>query len=599
MDPLVTIVITSYNYGAHVGDAVRSALTQTHRNLEVLVLDNASTDDSVAVVEGFAGDPRLRLIVQDQNVGIQRNHNDGLRLARGEYVLLLAADDVLLPTAVEDILAYRRAHPDVDMVYASVAVMDRDGKINYYFDHPSFDGAASYVGRNELASLLTRDNNMYLPTMLFPKAMLEELGYMDESLEIVLDYEYGLRIAAAGKKFGFFSKPEALIRFHGENRSGVKNFVKTGKQLREFSILLERYTQPQYHDVLAGYGPLLLAMINRKVAEIQAPFPADFAAMRPELEPLVKRAIASISAVPSISARTLGGEGLISVVLPYSGRMGPLQRALASLAAQDYPHWEAVLVADQTHDPSGLIAAMGLSDRVRVAQTSRTSSGPGRARNLGLMNARGEIVAYLDDDNRFELGYFAALARAFADPVVNVTVGRSRLAVLADNGDAYTVEETELGLAPDGGVSYVSPYLPLDAVAHRRVCVSPAGLLFHPQLMVLEDWEFLIRLNKQYAFTPLETPACVLCAELLLPGGQLFGRRTSAQWSEFATRVQDVYNGHPARSPAENQQRAAYAASLQQVIQRGMNGLGNPIEIVAFVLGLCGATVPPAAAAAT
>lgn len=588
-DPLVTIVITSYNYGAYVGDAIRSALGQTYPNIEVLVLDNASTDDSLEVIGSFS-DERLRVVVQPQNVGIQRNHNDGFRLARGEYVLLLAADDMLFPSLIEDMLAYRRANPDVDIVYASVAIADRDGKITHYFDHPSFDGADSYVGRNELASLLTRDNNMYLPTTLFSRKLLDEMGLLDESLEIVLDYEYDLRLAGAGKKFGFFSKPEALIRFHGQNRSGVARFVKSGKQLREFCTLLERYTQPRYHRFLAGYRAELRSMIERKVAEIQVPFPREFEELRSELEPYVLRALASIDTVPAVGEDTLRGEGLISVIVPYAGRLGALQRALASLAAQDYPNWEGIIVVDGASDPAGLIAAMGMDDRMRIARTSRIATGPGAARNIGLMGARGEIVTYLDEDNRFELGYLAAVAAEFANPDVCVTVGRSRLAVVADNGDVHRVFETDFGTLADGNVSWVSNRLPLNAIAHRRFCVSPT-VLFHRGLNVLEDWEFLIRLNRSYPFKRLDGPACVLCFDVKLDGHQVYGRRTSAQWSEFATRLQDVYNAYPPRNDRERQLRAGYAAGLQGVIQRGVNGLGNPDEVANFVLALAGPAV--------
>ena len=97
--PLVTIVITSYNYGRTVGEAIASALGQSYENIEVLVLDNASTDDSVEVTRAIR-DPRLRIVARKSNIGIQKNHNDGIARARGEYVVFLSADDLLLPNLV-------------------------------------------------------------------------------------------------------------------------------------------------------------------------------------------------------------------------------------------------------------------------------------------------------------------------------------------------------------------------------------------------------------------------------------------------------------------------------------------------------------------
>jgi len=591
MDPLVTIVITSYNYGRYVGEAIRSALAQTYSNLEILVLDNASTDDSLEVIRSFR-DERLRLVVHPENIGLQANHNAGLRLAKGEFVLLLAADDRMLPTLVADIIDYRRAHPQVDVVYASVAIVDDAGKILLGFEHGSFDGADSYEGRNELASLLARDNNMYLPTTMFDKKLFDELGYFDESL-VLCDYEFDLRMAGAGKRFGFFAKPEALIRFHGNNASGVKNLVATGRQLREFCTILTRFTQPEYHQQLAGYGPELAAMVSRKIEEFRGPFPAEFAAVQAEFEAPVRATLDSIATVPAIGERTLRGEGLISVVVPYTGRLGSLQRALQSLQGQEYPHWEAIVVNDGAPDPSGLMFAMGLSDRVRMARTRRIAHGPAGARNLGLGCARGEIVAYLDEDNRFEPGYLGALAAAFANPSVSVTVGETRLAVVAENGDVYEVVEAGDGLMPDGTVSRVSNRQALNAVAHRRSCIGKIGV-FHRGLALLEDWEFLLRLNAAYPFVRLGHAACVACVQIGLTGHHLLGRTDSVGWSEFGNRLQDIYRGYAPRNERENAARSAYAGGLQSVIQQGMNGRTSPAEVLRFLVALAGpATLDP------
>ena len=592
MDPLVTIAIPSYNYGQYIGEAIRSALGQTYRNLEVLVLDNASTDDSVAVVRSF-DDERVRLIVQPENVGLARNHNDCLRNARGDFVSILASDDRLLPTYVSDVLAFRASHPGVDIAYTSVGITDASGQVLYYFDHPNFDFALSYSCRNELASLLTRDNNMYMTTTLFPRGIFDELGFLDESLGVLLDYEFDVRMAGAGKKFGFLSKPEALIRFHGDNRSGVNRFVKTGNQLREFCSILSKYAQEPFHDALAGYNAELLAMVNNKVNEMQVPFPAEFEAQKPELEPRVKSTSAALARIPAISQATLRGEPLISVVVPYSGRLGYLQRALESLAGQEYGKWEAVVVADRCPDPSPLIAWLGLEDRVHVAETSRKSSGPSAARNLGLGCVNGEVVTYLDDDNRFEYGYFNVLAKAFADPGTAVTAGRSRLAVTDANGDVFATAETDFGLWPDGSVSRVSNRLPLNAVAHRRSCLVNAGPgPFHRGLMVLEDWEFLIRLGRAYRFVPLDVPAVVLCVDVMLREAQVFGRRSSAEWSEFVARLQDIYRGHAPANEADARAREVYAAGLQTIIQVGVNGGGHVGKLLEYARALAGPRAP-------
>ncbi|MEO9170189.1 MAG: glycosyltransferase [Candidatus Baltobacteraceae bacterium] len=586
MNPLVTIVITSYNYGSCIGDAIRSALDQTYKHIEVLVLDNASTDNSVEVVRSFT-DARIRLVTRPETIGIQRNHNDGIKEAKGDFIVFLSADDMLLPTLVEDVLDYRAKHPDIDIVYASAIIMDGEKHFSGYFDQPSFDGAETYYGRHEFASLLTRDSAMYLPTILFPRHVFEELGPMNETLEIVLDYEYGIRMASAGKRFAFISRPGALIRFHGENRSGVKNFVKTGKQIREFCSLLTWYTEPKYHQQLAGWRRELEAMVENKIREFQTPFPQEFALQQGELQPLIDTARASIAAVPAIGDAVLRGEGVISVVMPFSGRIGPFQRSLLSLQAQNYDRWEAVVVADSTFDPSDVIAHMGMSEKVRVSSL-RSRHGINHARNLGIGGATGEIVAYLDEGNCFAPEHLTTLAAAFARPSTQVTIASSRLVITSAKDEALVAVPIASGTraAP---VSRVSNRLPLNAVAHRRSCLSAAGGSFNRQLGVLDDWEFLLRLSAGFAFTPVESTVdtCVRVVPLDHP---VFGRRDTRGWTEFGSLVNDIHKAYPAHDAAEAAAQAQYAAGLQAIINRGVAGYGSPDEIAEFALGVLGMT---------
>ncbi|MGC2128765.1 MAG: glycosyltransferase [Candidatus Aquilonibacter sp.] len=582
----MTIVITSYNYGEYVADAIRSALAQTYENIEVLVLDNASTDNSVEIISAFTGDKRLRLIARDQNVGIQRNHNDGIDEARGEFVVFLSADDMMLPSLVSDIMAERRKRPNVDLVYASVLIIDGNGKVHGYFDHPQFDGADSYYGRNEFAKLLTRDSCMYLPTMLFPKRVFDKLGKLDESLTVVLDYEYDIRMASSGLTFSFFAKPEALIRFHGENRSG-QTFVKSGGQLREFGILLERYTQPRYHEQLAGYRHELLAMVDRKIQEIGAVYPTEYNELRSELDPYVERAKASIAELPDIGNAVLRGEGMIGVAMAFSGRMNCLHRALLSLKAQTYTKWEAVVACDGTFDPEGLIGAMGLSDRVRVTRLRREARGTGAARNAALHGLNAEIIAYLDDDDWLAPEYFANLAARFSDPAVNATIGRAPLGVYTRNDGVVWVSDRDFASHAAGRVSWVSNRAPLGAVAHRRFALPIVGY-FRPELPVLEDWEFLMRLTRAFPLHDLNADACTIGVDAFLEGHRVFSRRTSAGWTEYAQQLQALYNAYPVTSESESSARTAYQQSLEGVIRRGVNGIGNVSEVAYFVEALAG-----------
>lgn len=112
-EPLVTIIVPTYNYGAYVERAVASCLAQTHPALDIVVIDDGSTDDTASVLHRFG--ERIRLFLQP-HAGVSAARNRGLAEARGEFVSFLDADDWLTPDSVALRLAALQAHPDVDVV---------------------------------------------------------------------------------------------------------------------------------------------------------------------------------------------------------------------------------------------------------------------------------------------------------------------------------------------------------------------------------------------------------------------------------------------------------------------------------------------------
>jgi glycosyltransferase involved in cell wall biosynthesis len=112
MTPRVTVLTTLYNKGAFVEDAVRSVLAQTFSDFELLVVDDVSTDDGPDRVRRF-DDPRVRIIVNPVNLGRAGAANQGFAAARGEYIAVLDADDVMMPDRLAVQVAFLDAHPEV------------------------------------------------------------------------------------------------------------------------------------------------------------------------------------------------------------------------------------------------------------------------------------------------------------------------------------------------------------------------------------------------------------------------------------------------------------------------------------------------------
>jgi glycosyltransferase involved in cell wall biosynthesis len=111
-DPVLSVVLPTYNCERYIAECLESILSQTFRDFEVLVIDDCSTDSTVAIVEGF-GDCRIRLLQKPLHSGYTRSLNLGIDCARGEFLARIDGDDICLPTRFEEQIDYLRSNPDV------------------------------------------------------------------------------------------------------------------------------------------------------------------------------------------------------------------------------------------------------------------------------------------------------------------------------------------------------------------------------------------------------------------------------------------------------------------------------------------------------
>ena len=178
---LVSAVIPTFNYGHFVGDAVESALGQTYPHLEVIVVDDGSTDDTQRVLSRFGS--RIRYVYQN-NRGLSAARNTGIRLANGDWVALLDADDVWHPQKTEVQLAAGQSAPDVGLI----------GSLPTTVLPPALDAAPS------IRALSVRDFLLSIRTgpsgTLIRRTCFDAVGLFDESLKSIEDRDMWLRIAA-------------------------------------------------------------------------------------------------------------------------------------------------------------------------------------------------------------------------------------------------------------------------------------------------------------------------------------------------------------------------------------------------------------------
>lgn len=212
--PLVSVVTANYNAAPYLRDAIRSVLGQTLASLELIVVDDRSTDASVAIVEQEAAlDPRVRLIVQDANAGPGAARNRALQAARGRWVAVFDSDDLMAPDRLASLVERAEAE-GADVVVDNVMVFE-DGSdapwrpllAGREFAQGRWIEPADYIACNQLYA--RRPGLGYLKPLIRAEA-LAGVRYR-EPLRVGEDYDLVLRLLLAGRRLRF--EPAALYRY--------------------------------------------------------------------------------------------------------------------------------------------------------------------------------------------------------------------------------------------------------------------------------------------------------------------------------------------------------------------------------------------------
>lgn len=184
--PRVSIVLPTYNGAAYLAESIQSCLDQTYTDFELIVVDDASTDETPTIIADFAArDPRVRPIRHAANQRLPAALNTGFAAARGECFTWTSDDNRYLPNALAQMVAALDADPALVHVYADCEVIDEAGH------------TLRVEPAMEPLQLVTGHEGMGLVCFLYRRAVYEQIGSYAADLELAEDYDYWLRIFAA------------------------------------------------------------------------------------------------------------------------------------------------------------------------------------------------------------------------------------------------------------------------------------------------------------------------------------------------------------------------------------------------------------------
>jgi glycosyltransferase involved in cell wall biosynthesis len=234
--PLVSIVIPTYNQGKYLPACVDHCLFQTWPNLEIIIVDGGSCDNTkeflaqlkekiktttiepVSAMDNdgeiireiqlsYPQNRRIELVIFDKDIGATRTYNEGFKRAKGKYCSYIVGDDLPHPHMIEELATFLEASPDIDFVYSDMNLVDDQNQIIRQIRLPDYDFEESLAKWFHLGV-----------SKLYRKEIQNEVGLMDEEYHSANDYDHYLRFAIGGCRFYHLSRILYSIRYHGPTR---------------------------------------------------------------------------------------------------------------------------------------------------------------------------------------------------------------------------------------------------------------------------------------------------------------------------------------------------------------------------------------------
>ena len=253
--PLVTVVIASYNHAPYIEQCILSVVQQTYPHIELLVVDDGSTDDSVARIEQLQREHGFELRVQ-QNKGLTHTLNEAIARAKGSLIAPFGSDDIMVSERIAKQVAYMQDKPEVGICAGNIELIDSDGQL---FPEPRQRRDIAFRRLDFDDVFMERKPYPPAPTLLFRKEALEQVGGFDPQIRLE-DLLIELKITHAGYYIDCLGEVLAQYRKHDSNSSKNTPFM-VDSILRTYALFKDH---PQYEFVRTRFlSSMFLKCSNR------------------------------------------------------------------------------------------------------------------------------------------------------------------------------------------------------------------------------------------------------------------------------------------------------------------------------------------------
>jgi len=274
--PKVSVIVPTYNRALYLKEAIQSILDQEFQDFDIIITDNASSDETESVVAAFASN-KICYYKNEANIGVVNNHNKALSLATGTYICVFSDDDIMLQDNLAKKVAVLEKHQSVVLVHSNVFVIDENGKVvgshwaeRYYDKWKISHGKDSvFTGIDYFKILYCDWNIISMPSVIFRRNVLKNvLGFNAES-KYFCDWDMWMRMVLYGDVY-YIQQPLVKYRMHSSNT--INELSKNNEKVE--LVLIKNMLSDEYGDKLNRIG-IRRADIEASVAQQVHKYPFD------------------------------------------------------------------------------------------------------------------------------------------------------------------------------------------------------------------------------------------------------------------------------------------------------------------------------------
>jgi alpha-1,3-rhamnosyltransferase len=229
--PLVSIIILTYNSEKFILETLESAKQQTYKNIELIISDDCSADNTVTTCETWITENeqffnRCVLVTTPVNKGIPANCNRGIKASRGTWFKLLAGDDLFFPDCIQNNIEYISKNKNIQFLFSKVEYLIKDSSMKYGQDIPTIDKGFYEAIPNKQYKLLVH-GGVFVPaaTGFLNKQTIQNLGGFDEDIKLCEDYPMWMKATKNSIKLNFMDQKTVWYRLHAQSVMGSRNLV--------------------------------------------------------------------------------------------------------------------------------------------------------------------------------------------------------------------------------------------------------------------------------------------------------------------------------------------------------------------------------------